>query len=373
MREGTQIGAAPAGRNVGGSRVRRLMLPLILIAAISAVVLILFLKSRSGERADAFAISDQQNETDILTSSAPRLPVRADTATSTGNEQLPSDRFGAWLEESNRSAEAVLAVYELSPDPTLREELATKWGHLPEVSLVLALTAEEPEEMLEWADRLPPASDNIAGPLIQAAASLRLDRREDALDSLDRALAGGELDLYSGQRNIAKRAALIAAGKSPTDAAIEVALGSGPESSVRLLQVLTPVRSILKDELTAAGSYGDSQALGAWANGAKILSEKVVASANDSLLASAWGILLERDAVAALPSGTPYAQDGETAGQRLEALDRELADLMDLNSQLAAAVSQADEKTMLSYAERYSQTGALKAVRWLVNRSDLTR
>jgi uncharacterized protein YmfQ (DUF2313 family) len=84
------------------------------------------------------------------------------------------------------------------------------------------------------------------------------------------------------------------------------------------------------------------------------------------LIDQLMGVSIERQFLQQLDPLTQAGPGGQTAGERLEALDAKTLEIRSLSSAFTEKFAAADEPTQAQYVEKMKSEGELAAMRWLV-------
>jgi uncharacterized protein YmfQ (DUF2313 family) len=79
------------------------------------------------------------------------------------------------------------------------------------------------------------------------------------------------------------------------------------------------------------------------------------------------GVSIERQFLQQLDPLTQAGPDGQTAGERLEALDAKLMEVRSLTTAFTEKFASADTATQAQYVEKMKAEGEYAAMKWLVN------
>ena len=348
---------------------RWLFLSLLSTLILSAVWLI---SQRSGQLIENPKAQPQpptaHAEGSVATEPKPPLRTRHDFAeTQAALDSITLAQLTLWLDRCGRTAETLVAAWELTKDPALEEELAAKFSNNPLVCLAL-LSGKDGMANPVWVERLRKAApDHPLPDCLASAAAAREGNFEAARSMLELALGKkGRREMLTAERMIVVREAAAAAGLGEREAAY--APSKVMSNCVQIeLEVSRGAMAFIKSAKSEANS-GNSSTAEERAATAISLASHLLQDRGSSLIVEMFNASILKSAAKILPEDTLL---GDTGGTITDAIKKDAAALEQTGKnveQLQGFMEFATPAEITAYWDHYMQEGESKAIRWAFQR-----
>ena len=270
----------------------------------------------------------------------------------------------AFLKNHGRSTTNLLAASRLLNDLSFAREAAKADPTNPAAQLELALRGETPEEKSAAVTAFRAAApDNSLGDYLaarQAFASGDAGAAGAALiQSLDNPLyADYNQKIVSGSEQ-----AFLDAGYEPTAATAAAMFSLSIGMQVQTVMNVSDNLKQLQDEFirTADFDAAEPTVIIGVTLGQRLQEQ------SPYLIDQLTGIVIEKKFLEQLDPLTQAGPGGQTAGERLDALDARLLEIRTLAPAFGEMLATADAATQSQYLAKVKADGELAAMRWLVN------
>ena len=272
-----------------------------------------------------------------------------------------------WLDRCGRTAETLVAAWELTKDPALEEELAAKFSNNPLVCLAL-LSGKDGMANPVWVERLRKAApDHPLPDCLASAAAAREGNFEAARSMLELALGKkGRRDMLTAERMIAVREAAAAAGLGERETAY--APSKVMLNSVQIeLDVSRGAMAFIKSAKTEA-TNGNSSTADERAATAISLASHLIQNRGSSLIVEIFNASILKSAAKILPEDTLL---GDTGGTINDAIQKDAAALEQVSKhtdKIQGIMEFATPAEITAYWDHYMQGGESKAMIWALQR-----
>ena len=277
--------------------------------------------------------------------------------------QLNQLEVEAFLKHQGRSTTNLLAASRLLKDLSFAREAAKADPKDPAVQLELALRGESPEERAAASAAFRAAApENSLGDYLvahQAFASGDLGAAGAALaHSLDNPLFAD----YSQKIVAGSEQAFLDAGYDQTSASAAAMFALTIPRAEPLVEVSKNLLSLQQEFIRSADfdSAEPTVVIG-------LTLGQRIQDQGPYLIDQLIGVGIERQFLQQLDPLTQAGPGGQTAGERLEALDARLLEIRSMSTAFTGKFASADAATQAQYFERMKSDGELAAMRWLVN------
>lgn len=270
-----------------------------------------------------------------------------------------TDKLHAWLESKGRSAEALVAAWELTEDPALEAELAEK--HAGNALVCLALLEGTGGGVNQaWVERLRAAApDHPLPDCLDAAAAAKSGDLAAARAALARALERkGPRDSRQAERMAMLREAAAGAGVDARTAAFAPA--KVLERNTALITVAQGGQALLRK--AGEGAFADTEEAAATAI---TLSAHLDTGRGNTLLHDVSVAGIQEKALNFLPPDTELGETGRTLDSALAA-KTELVSVIKQSAGVSERMEQATPKELDTYWTVFSQHSEAAALRWVI-------
>jgi hypothetical protein len=268
----------------------------------------------------------------------------------------------AFLKNQGRSTINLLAASRLLNDLSFVREAAKADPKDPAIQLELALRGETPEEKAAAISAFRAvAPDNSLGDYLAAHQAFLTGDIGAAGAALAQSLDNPLYSDYTKKILAGSEQAFLDAGYEPSAAA-------GAAMFSLTLDHIQPVMDVsrnlqqLQDEFIRSADFDAAEPT-------VIIGLTLGQRVQDQgpyLIDQLMGVSIERQFLQQLDPLTQAGPGGQTAGERLEALDAKTLEIRSLSSAFTEKFAAADEATQSQYLERMKSEGELAAMRWLV-------
>ena len=278
--------------------------------------------------------------------------------------QLNQLEVEAFLKNQGRSTTTLLVASRLLNDLSFAREAAKADPKNPAVQLELALRGETPEEKSAAVAAFREAAPgNSLGDFLAAHQAFLTGDGAAAGAALVQSLENPLFADYSQQLVAGSEQAYLEAGYEPTAAAGAAMFALTVPRAQPLMEVSKNLLSLQQEFIrTADFDAAEPTVIIGLTLGQRIQDQ------GPYLIDQLMGVSIERQFLQQLDPLTQAGPGGQTAGERLEALDAKLMEVRSLTTAFTEKFASADEPTQAQYLERMKSEGELAAMRWLVGK-----
>ena len=269
----------------------------------------------------------------------------------------------AFLKNQGRSTINLLAASRLLNDLSFAREAAKLDPKDPAAQLELALRGETPEEKSAAISAFRAAApDNSLGDYLAAHQAFAAGDAGAAGAALIQSLDNPLYTDYTQKVVAGSEQAFLDAGYEPS-AAAGAAMFSLTIGQVQTVMNVSENLKQLQDEFIRSADFDAAEptVIIGLTLGQRIQDQ------GPYLIDQLVGIAIERQFLQQLDPLTLAGPGGQSAGERLEALDAKHMEIKTLQPAFTEKFATADEATQSQYLEKMKSDGELAAMRWLVN------
>jgi len=277
--------------------------------------------------------------------------------------QLNQLEVEAFLKNQGRSTANLLAASRLLKDLGYAREAAKADPKNPAVQLELALRGETAEEKsAALAAFREAAPGNSLGDYLAAHQAFGAGDAGAAGLALAQSLDNPLFADYSQQIAAGSEQAFLDAGYDGLAASFAAMFSLTVERVQPLMQVSESLKQ-LQDEFIRSADFDAAEptVIIGLTLGQRIQDQ------GPYMIDQLVGIAIEKKFLQQLDPLTQAGPDGQSAGERMEALDAQLLEIKQLSSAGMEKFAAADEATQSQYLAKLKAEGELAAIRWLVN------
>ena len=268
----------------------------------------------------------------------------------------------AFLKNQGRSTTNLLVASRLLNDLTFAREAVKADPKNPAAQLELALRGETPEEKSAAVAAFREAAPgNSLGDFLAAHQAFLTGDGAAAGAALIQSLENPLFADYSQQLVAGSEQAYLEAGYEPTAAA-------GASMFALTVPRAQPLMDVSKNLISLQQEFIRSADFDA-AEPTVIIGLTLGQRIQDQgpyLIDQLMGVSIERQFLQQLDPLTQAGPGGQTAGERLAALDAKLMEVRSLTTAFTEKFASSDEPTQSQYLEKMKSEGELAAMRWLV-------
>jgi hypothetical protein len=257
----------------------------------------------------------------------------------------------------------LLAASRLLNDVSYVREAAKADPKDPAVQLELTLRGESPEEKsAALAAFREAAPGNSLGDYLAAHQAFAAGDAAAAGAALAQSLDNPFYADYTQKIIVGTEQAYLDAGYDPVPAATAAMLSFTLSHVQPVMEVSNNLKQ-LQDEFIRSADFDAAEptVIIGLTLGQRIQDQ------GPYLIDQVVGVAIEKKFLQQLDPLTQAGPGGQTAGERLEALDAKLLEIKTLSPAFTEKFATADEATQSQYVERLKSEGELAAMRWLVN------
>ena len=269
----------------------------------------------------------------------------------------------AFLKNQGRTTMNLLAASRLLNDVSYVREAAKADPKDPAVQLELTLRGESPEEKsAALAAFREAAPGNSLGDYLAAHQAFAAGDAAAAGAALAQSLDNPFYADYTQKIIVGTEQAYLDAGYDPVPAATAAMLSFTLSHVQPVMEVSNNLKQ-LQDEFIRSADFDAAEptVIIGLTLGQRIQDQ------GPYLIDQVVGVAIEKKFLQQLDPLTQAGPGGQTAGERLEALDAKLLEIKTLSPLFTEKFATADEATQSQYVERLKSEGELAAIRWLVN------
>ncbi|MCX6919811.1 MAG: hypothetical protein NTX20_00575 [Verrucomicrobia bacterium] len=276
--------------------------------------------------------------------------------------QLNQLEIEAFLKNQGRTTINLLAASRLLNDLSFAREAAKADPNNPSAQLELALRGETPEEKSAAVAAFREAAPgNSLGDYLAAHQAFAAGDAGGAAAALIQSLDNPLFADYSQQLVAGSEQAYLDAGYEPTAAAGVAMLALTIPRVQPLMEVSKNLLSLQQEFIrTADFDTAEPTVIIGLTLGQRIQDQ------GPYLIDQLMGVSIERKFLEQLDPLTQAGPGGQTAGERLDALDAKLMEMRSLTTAFTEKFASSDEPTQAQYLEKMKSEGELAAMRWLV-------
>lgn len=269
----------------------------------------------------------------------------------------------AFLKNQGRSTINLLAASRLLKDLSYAREAAKADPKDPAAQLELALRGETPEEKAAAVAAFRAAApDNSLGDYLAAHQAFQSGDAGAAGAALIQSLDNPLFADYSRQLVAGSEQAYLESGYEPNAAAGAAMFALTIPRAQPLMEVSKSLLSLQQEFIRSADfDAAEPTVIIGLTLGQRIQDQ------GPYLIDQLIGVSIERQFLQQLDPLTQAGPGGQSAGERLEALDAKLMELRTMVPAFPEKFIEADEATRLQYFAKIKAEGELAAMRWLVN------
>ena len=278
--------------------------------------------------------------------------------------QLNQLQVDAFLKNQGRTSVNLLAASRLLNDLSFAREAAKADPKDPAVQLELALRGETPEEKsAALAAFREAAPDNSLGDFLAAHQAFATGDAGAAGLALVQSLDNPLYADFTQQIIAGSEQAYLDAGYEPTSAFAAAMFSSTLEHLQSVRDVSDNLKQ-LQDEFirTADFDAAEPTVIIGVTLGQRLQEQSTY------LIDQLTGIVIEKKFLEQLDPLTQAGPGGQTAGERLDALDARLLEIRTLAPAYGEKLATADAATLSQYVAKVKADGELAAMRWLVEK-----
>jgi tetratricopeptide (TPR) repeat protein len=232
-----------------------------------------------------------------------------------------TDQFGAYLERHQRDAKSLMVVYRITRDEALLREAYAKDPENSKIAAQVLGSLNLPfEEKLTLLEKVRKANPNDAlAEFLTSGTLMKEGKVTEALRFLQEGLAKQDLDLGVAGSMLDAREALMAAGKSPTEARV---LSAWFRADVPTeLSTISQTGSEELKKLVAEGREDEAFALAGSLLG---LGGRLEHSLGEWLAGDVMGYVFKSNTLQALPKDVEIGDTGKTAEELFDLNQEEI-------------------------------------------------
>jgi len=270
----------------------------------------------------------------------------------------------AFLKNQGRTTMNLLVASRLLNDLSFAREAAKMDPQNPAVQLELALRGETPEEKSAAVTSFREAAPgNSLGDYLAAHQAFAAGDVGAAGAALAQSLDNPLFDVYTQKIVAGTEQAYLDAGYETTAAGV-VAMFSFTLDHVQPVMEVSRNLEQLQEEFIRSADFDSAEptVIIGLSLGQRIQDQ------GPYLIDQVVGIAIEKKFLQQLDPLTLAGPGGQTAGERLDALDAKLLEIRTLSPLGVERFAAADEATQAQYLEKIKSEGELAAMRWLVER-----
>jgi hypothetical protein len=257
------------------------------------------------------------------------------------------------LAQQQRSAQSLLAAYQISGAIALLREAAERFPDEPSVQLEMVMKGESPEERRKALDALRAADpENALVDCLAALQHIKDNDLESAFKELTAAAGKPGWDTYDDSKIQGTEDAYLAAGSSPAEAKVAAVFGL-PLGHVVSLNGLSSQLSELQNHYAQSG---DAEASESVRQMGQRLGMRMQAGVT-TFISEMTGMAIEQ-----------RFSDPATSAGRIAEMQQRLDEIRELSSNVAPRLSNISETEAILYTERIKSEGEQAATKWLLNR-----
>ncbi len=282
--------------------------------------------------------------------------------------KLTAEQVAAYLKTHGRRASNLLAAYRTSGDRALLKEAMEKYPDDPQVAFEAAFDKElSADQRRQWLNAFKAAApENALADYLSARDYFNSGQTDLAVQELNAASAKQQFQNYTLDRWMTDEEAYLAAGYTEVEAKYLA-------TSELMLPQLAPLKQLGQDLVDLAKVYSqsgdDTSARTALAMAMGLGQRYVPASAGDALVSQLVGLVIQRNALAAMDPNSPYGDNGQTAQEQLAAIEQQRAALKELGRQAGSFLeTNASDQDWINYIDRWMIFGDGHAAEWLVTK-----
>jgi hypothetical protein len=278
-------------------------------------------------------------------------------------------RVEEWLALHHRSANSLLAAFQVLDDAGYLKEAATNFPDNPRVELTVLAHNPFPEDRRKWLDLYKASSpSNSLANYLSAQTYFQNGQSEAAVKDLVAATGKPDFDNYNLESQLDTEELGLFCGESPLKSIETARAGSTGDATLAIIrQLASQMADLQKQEL----NVGDADSAENLAQMGTILADQLGSGANGNYIANQLAaIAIESTMLEQLNSNAGYDfLGGETRGQRLRELRDQKAMLTKLMTDFNAVYPSLTDAGKVNFQERVKVYGEVAAMRWVVQQN----
>jgi len=277
---------------------------------------------------------------------------------------LTAEQVQAYLQANGRKVSTLLAAYRTSCDPALLQEAMRNYPADPQVAFEAAFSKDlSPEQRRQWLDAFEQAApENALANYLSARDYLQAGQANQAVQELITASGKRQFQDYTLDRRQDDEEAYLAAGYS-TGAAKMIASGQVELPQLAQLKQLGLQMVELASSYRQAGDEASAQSL---LQMTATLGQRY--GPGDCAISHLVGVAIERNALGAMASTSPYGDTGQTVQDRLDQLAQLKTTVKSLFEQGEPLLEGMSDRDWISYIDRDKAYGEEAAMKWALGK-----
>jgi hypothetical protein len=296
----------------------------------------------------------------------PKMPVSKTNQPAATAQKNLRQRIEEWLALHHRSANSLLAAFQMMDEPNYLKEAATNFPDNPRVELTVLAHNTFPEDRRRWLDLYKASSpSNSLANYLSAQTYFQTGQSEAAVKDLVAATGKPYFDNYSLESQLDTEELGLFCGESPLKSIETARAGSTADATLALIrQLASQMADLQKQEL----NVGDTDSAENLAQMGTILGDQLGSGASGNYIANQLAaIAIESMMLEQLNSNAGYDfLGGETRGERLRELRDQKAVLTKLMTDFYAVNSSLKDAEKVNFQERVKIYGEVAAMRRVV-------
>lgn len=278
--------------------------------------------------------------------------------------------MAGYLLRHNRSAESLVAAYDVTLDAKLLQEMMQRYPDHPTVCLLSLTQTKDPATRLALSQKLSATlPNNGLGEILSAETLLAMGKTEEAISTFQSGLGKSTLDFFTLERAIASREAWQETGLSPAQSQI-ASLKSQPgkeEAYIDISRLTDALAGLQKDPSSLPPSI-DAYTI---ATNGIALAQRLNAVAPTTLMEEIFALRVEASLLEHLAPDSDYGDSGKTVGQRLNEVRGFTfeKDYSEMGRQAERILASAKESVVNGFHERLQLKGERQALDWLIEQT----
>src|ERR1700722_973996 len=280
--------------------------------------------------------------------------------------QLTVMQIEPYLKANGRNAPSLLSAFRATGDQTLLQEATDKYPDDPQVIFAaIHQTDAFDKERRQWLDAFKQsAPDNSLANYLSALDYFKSGKTDHALQELAVAAGKSQFQDYSADFIRGNEEVFRNAGYSKAEAKL---IAGGQLQLPQLVELKQLNRDIV--DLAKADRQSGNEASAQSALQMDLaLGKRFDQTPVESLLAQLVGIAIERNALNAMDSNSPYDNNGQTVKGQLAQLAQQEAALRKLIQQSGNLWPKMSPQDWITYNDHWTTSGEEAAAQWIVSK-----
>jgi RNA polymerase sigma factor (sigma-70 family) len=280
--------------------------------------------------------------------------------------QLTVMQVEPYLKVNGRNAPNLLSAFRATGDQTLLQEATDKYPDDPQVNFAaIHQTDASDKERRQWLDAFKQsAPDNSLANYLSALDYFKSGKTDQALQELAVAAGKSQFQDYSADFIRGNEEVFRKAGYSKAEAKL---IAGGQLQLPQLVELKQLNRDIV-DLAKADRQSGNEAAAQSALQMDLALGKRFDQTPVESLLAQLVGIAIERNALNAMDSNSPYDNNGQTVKGQLAQLAQQEAALRKLIQQSGNLWPKMSPQDWITYNDHWTTSGEEAAAQWIVSK-----